>query len=66
MQILAESSSALVIAAVGHLSGAAAVDEPLILVFAFEGDRARRVSGHATPGEALSAAGRIDAPPADR
>ena len=66
VQILAESPSALVISAVRQASHAAPVDEPLNLVFAFEGDRARRLSGHATPGEALSAAARIGAPPADR
>ena len=64
VQILAESPSALVISAVHHLpgtSGAAPVAASLNLVFAFEGDRARRVSGHPTPGEALSAAGRTGA-----
>jgi ketosteroid isomerase-like protein len=57
--VLAESSDALVISAVRHLhdpSRAAPVDERLYVVIDFEGDRARRVSGHATPEAALSAA----------
>ena len=59
VQILAESANALVISAVQHRYDASCglrVTEPLNLVVAFEGDRARRVSGHATPQEALSAA----------
>jgi ketosteroid isomerase-like protein len=59
VQILAESTNALVISAVHHLHDASRgprAAEPLNLVIAFEGDRARRVIGHATPEEALSAA----------
>lgn len=59
VQILAESTNALVLLAVHHLHDAShgpRAAEPLNLVITFEGDRARRVSGHATPEEALSAA----------
>jgi ketosteroid isomerase-like protein len=59
VQILAESTDALVITAVHHLHDASRgprAAEPLNLVIAFAGDRARRVSGHATPAEALAAA----------
>jgi ketosteroid isomerase-like protein len=59
VQILAESTNALVISAVHHLHDASRGPrsaEPLNLVIEFEGDRARRVTGHATPTDALSAA----------
>jgi ketosteroid isomerase-like protein len=59
VEILAESASTLVITAVQHLEDATRghrVAEPLHLVIAFEGVRARRVSGHATAEEALAAA----------
>jgi ketosteroid isomerase-like protein len=59
VQILAESTNALVITAVHHLHDANRgpwAAEPLNLVIAFAGDLARRVTGHATPAEALSAA----------
>ena len=59
VEILAESATALVISAVQHLENAAhrlRVAEPLHLVMAFEGGRARRVSGHSTAEEALAAA----------
>jgi ketosteroid isomerase-like protein len=61
LQILAESTNALVISALHQLddaSGDRRVNEPLNLVIAFDGDRARRVTAHATPEEALSAAAR--------
>jgi ketosteroid isomerase-like protein len=61
VQILAESPGALVLSAVSHTTHAAPVAQPLNLVLAFEGERARRVTGHATPGEALSAAARTSA-----
>jgi ketosteroid isomerase-like protein len=59
VRILAESANALVITALHHLHDARRAPrpvEPLNLVIAFEGDRARRVSGHATPEAALAAA----------
>jgi ketosteroid isomerase-like protein len=59
VKVLAESIDALVISAVRRprdASRAARIDERLNVVTAFEGDRARRVSGHATPEAALSAA----------
>jgi ketosteroid isomerase-like protein len=59
VKVLAESIDALVISAVRRphdASRAAWVDERLHVVIAFEGDRARRVSGHPTPEAALSAA----------
>jgi ketosteroid isomerase-like protein len=59
VQILAESADALVISALHHLheaSHAPQFAERLNLVIAFEGDRARRVVGHATPEDALAAA----------
>jgi hypothetical protein len=64
VQILAASTDALVITAVHHLHDASRgprAAEPLNLVIAFEGDRARRVSGHSTPEEALAAAARTGA-----
>ena len=60
VNILAESATALVISAVQHLENADRTvrgAEPLHLVIAFEGRRARRVSGHATAEEAIAAAG---------
>jgi ketosteroid isomerase-like protein len=59
VEVLAESAPALVITAVQHLEDATRglrVAEPLHLVIAFEGGRARRVSGHSTADEALAAA----------
>lgn len=59
VQILAESANALVISAVHHRDDASRglqTGEPINLVIAFEGDRARHVSGHTTPEAALSAA----------
>jgi ketosteroid isomerase-like protein len=59
VQILAESTNALVISAVHQLhdsSRGPRVAEPLNLVIVFEGDRALRAIGHATPEDALSAA----------
>jgi len=59
VQILAESPNALVLSSIHYLhnaSGAARVEEALNLVIGFEGDRARRVTGHATSDEALAAA----------
>ena len=59
VEILAESATALVISAVQHLENAAhrlRVAESLHLVMAFEGGRARRVSGHSTAEAALAAA----------
>ena len=58
VNILAESATELVISAVQHLENAERtlrVAEPLHLVFAFEGRRAHRVSGHATAAEAIAA-----------
>jgi ketosteroid isomerase-like protein len=59
VEVLAEGVSALVISAVHHhldASRGLPIAEPLNLVIAFEGDRARRVGEHATPEAALSAA----------
>ena len=59
VEILAETATELVISAVQDLENEARtlrVAEPLHLVIAFEGGRARRVSGHATADEALAAA----------
>jgi uncharacterized protein (TIGR02246 family) len=59
VNILAESATELVISAVQHLESedrAQRVAEPLHLVIAFDGRRARRVSGHATAEEAMAAA----------
>ena len=59
VDILAESATALVISAIQHLENTARrlrVAEPLHLVIAFDGGRARRVSGHATAKEAIAAA----------
>ena len=59
VQILAESANALVVSAVHHLNDAShgpRFAERLNLVIAFEGDRARRVTAHATPEDALAAA----------
>ena len=59
VNILAESAIELVISAIQHLESAdrtLRVAEPLHLVIAFEGRRARRVSGHATAEEAMAAA----------
>jgi ketosteroid isomerase-like protein len=50
VRILAETADALVVSALDDL------DERLNLVVAFEGDRAWRVTRHATPEEALAAA----------
>ena len=61
VEILAETAPALVITAVQHLENPTRglrVAEPLHLVIAFEGGRARRVSGHSTAEEALAAARR--------
>jgi ketosteroid isomerase-like protein len=59
VKVLAESNDALVITAL-HLLNASdrgpGAAERLNLVIDFEGDRVRRVSGHATPEEAVSAA----------
>ena len=59
VKVLAESNNALVITAL-HLQDASdrgpRAAERLNLVIDFEGDRVRRVSGHATPEEAVSAA----------
>jgi ketosteroid isomerase-like protein len=57
VQIIAESTNALVISAVQHLHDASRGPrsaEPLNLVIEFEGDRARRVTGHAALADALS------------
>ena len=59
VEILAESTTALVISAIQHLENTAAgvhVAEPLHLVITFAGNRARRVNGYAAPEEALAAA----------
>ena len=59
VNILAESATELVISAIQHLENADRthrVAEPLHLVIAFEGRRARRVSGHASAAEAMAAA----------
>jgi ketosteroid isomerase-like protein len=72
VRILAETANALVISAVHDLDDASRglrVAEPFDLAIAFEGDRARRVTGHATPEEALVGRGRTarlsqPAPPA--
>jgi ketosteroid isomerase-like protein len=64
VEVLAESIDALVISAVRRshaASRAARIDERLNVVIAFEGDRACRVSGHATPEAALSAAAGVGA-----
>jgi ketosteroid isomerase-like protein len=59
VQILGESTNALVISAVQHLHTAnrgPRSAEPLNLVIEFKGDRARRVTVHAALADALSAA----------
>jgi ketosteroid isomerase-like protein len=59
VQLLAESADALVVSAVHQPHDASRgprVDEALNLVIGFDGDRARRVTGHATAKDALSAA----------
>ena len=59
VEILAETETELVISAVQHLengAGTLQVAEPLHLVIAFEDGRARRVTGHATADDALTAA----------
>ena len=57
VEIVAETSGALVISVAEHLEDAAQGHAgPLYLVIAFEGSRAHRVSGHPTSEEALAAA----------
>jgi len=59
VEILAESDAELVLSAVQHLENAGGTlrtAQPLHLVMTFERGRARRVTGHPTPQDALAAA----------